>query len=69
MQPQPETQTSSADQGHDRLISKSQAANLLGVSTRTVDRICSEGSLEKVFLRGSVRFRLLDIQAIVQSGI
>ena len=68
MQLQPEAQTGSL-RDHNRLISKNEAARLLGVSTRTIDRICSDGLLEKVFLRGAVRFRLRDIEAAIRSGI
>lgn len=45
------------------------AAQRLCVSTRTVDRMVAEGLLEKVFLRGSVRFRERDIDKIVEKGI
>ncbi|NNJ42640.1 MAG: helix-turn-helix domain-containing protein [Akkermansiaceae bacterium] len=44
-------------------------AQRLSVSTRTVDRMVAEGVLEKVFLRGSVRFREHDIDQIIEHGI
>ena len=52
-----------------RLITKKMVAQRLSVSTRTVDRMVSEGVLEKVFLRGSVRFREHDIEVIVEKGL
>jgi len=52
-----------------RLITKKMTAKRLSVSTRTIDRMVAEGSLEKVFLRGSVRFREHDINLIVENGL
>jgi len=53
----------------DRLISKSEAAKLLAVSTRTIDRLCARDLIEKLYVGGSVRFRLSDVVGIVQHGI
>ena len=52
----------------ERLISKREGAKLLAVSTRTLDRISEKGVLEKVHVNGSVRFRLGDINRIIQNG-
>lgn len=53
---------------YDRLIPKSEAAKLLSVSTRTVDRLCAKNLIEKLYVGGSVRFRLSDVIGIVQQG-
>lgn len=53
----------------DRLITKDTAARLLSVSTRTLDRLCSKNLIEKLHVGGSVRFRLSDVQKIIQRGI
>lgn len=52
-----------------RLITKKMAADRLSVSTRTIDRMVAEGALEKIFVRGSVRFRERDIEAIVEGEV
>ena len=52
----------------DRLITKAEAAKLLSVSTRTVDRLSSKNLIEKLHVGGSVRFRLSDVLGIVQRG-
>ncbi len=52
-----------------KLITKAMAAERLSVSTRTIDRMVAEGTLEKIFLRGSVRFRERDIEEIVECGV
>lgn len=56
-------------QANQRLITKQMTAQRLSVSTRTVDRMVAEGVLEKVFLRGSVRFREHDIDQIIEHGV
>jgi excisionase family DNA binding protein len=40
----------------DRLLTKKQAANLLSVSVRTLDRMRSTGEIQATIVRGSVRF-------------
>ena len=52
----------------DRLLSPHQAAELLGVSVRTMYRLVTTGDLPKVKLRKSARFRLSDVQALIQRG-
>ena len=56
-------------QNGDRLITKAEAASMLSVSTRTIDRICQRNLLQKVYVGGGVRFRLRDILAIIEFGI
>jgi excisionase family DNA binding protein len=53
----------------DRLISKSEAAKVLAVSTRTIDRLCARDLIPKLHVGGSVRFRLSDVIGIVQNGV
>lgn len=52
----------------ERLVKKSQAAVKLGVSSRTVDRLAQKGILEKVFVGSSPRFRLSELNKIVEKG-
>jgi hypothetical protein len=44
-----------------RLIDKRQAADLLGTSTRTIEREVSAGRLVKHKIRGCVRFLMADV--------
>ena len=53
----------------DRLITKAVAARLLSVSTRTLDRLCSKDLIQKLHVGGSVRFRMSDVQKIIQQGV
>ena len=62
-------ESKTANKSNQRLITKKMAAQRLSISTRTVDRMVAEGLLEKVFLRGSVRFREYDIDQIIEHGI
>lgn len=48
-----------------KLVSKKEAAEILGVSVRSVERMVASGQLEKVYVRGCVRIRLRDIQSLV----
>lgn len=43
------------------LIDKKEAADLLGTSTRTIEREVSAGRLPKYKIRGCVRFRKADV--------
>lgn len=56
-------------QATERLITKADAAKRLSISTRTLDRIAESGLIEKIFVRGSVRFKLSVIESIIQNGI
>jgi excisionase family DNA binding protein len=53
---------------NDRLLRKKEAAERLACSTRTVDREASCGHLKRVKVRGGVRFRESEVQAIINGG-
>jgi excisionase family DNA binding protein len=48
------------------LITKSDAAELLGVSLRTIERLISAGRLPLVHVEGAARVRVADLEAYVQ---
>jgi excisionase family DNA binding protein len=48
------------------LITKSDAAKLLGVSLRTIERLISAGRLPLVHVEGAARVRVTDLEAYVQ---
>ncbi len=52
----------------DRLLKACEAAELLGLSVRMIHRLVSTGDLPKVKLGKAARFRLSDVQALMQSG-
>lgn len=52
---------SGATSESDRLISKREAAEIMGVSVRTVEREVAAGKLAISRVRGCVRFRLSDV--------
>jgi excisionase family DNA binding protein len=47
--------------GADRLVSKKEAADILGVSVRTVEREISAGNLAKHAVRGAVRVSFVGV--------
>jgi len=49
----------------DRLLRKREAAEKLACSERTIDREASCGRLTRVKVRGGVRFRESEVQAII----
>ena len=49
------------------LITKREAAERIGVSVRTVERLAASGRLPLVHIERSVRFRVTDVEAFVQS--
>ena len=53
----------------DKLVTKAEAARLLSVSIRTVDRLCARQLLSKLYVGGAARIRLSDVLKIVQNGI
>jgi excisionase family DNA binding protein len=53
---------------NDRLLRKKEAAFKLGCSVRTIEREASCGRLTPVKVRGGVRFRDSEIQAIINGG-
>ncbi len=52
-----------------KLIDKRRASEILGMSTRSVDRIVCRGKLDKVKMLGAVRFRLSDVLKLVREGV
>ena len=50
------------------LLSKKEAANMLGVSTRTIERMMTHGELAKIKIRGCVRARLSEIKQLLGEG-
>jgi excisionase family DNA binding protein len=60
--------------GHDatnytrdaRLLRLREVADVLAVSERSVRRLCRAGLLPTVRLGGSVRFRYVDVQSLVE---
>ena len=51
-----------------QLLTKKEAARLLACSIRMVERLVASGKLSTVKIRGSVRFRLSDIEQIIVKG-
>jgi excisionase family DNA binding protein len=49
------------------LITKSEAAEQLGVSLRTIERLIAAGQLPLVHVAGAARVRVADLGAYVQS--
>jgi excisionase family DNA binding protein len=52
----------------DRLLRKKEAAQRLACSIRTIEREADCGRLTRVRVRGGVRFRESEIQAIMNGG-
>ena len=49
----------------DRLVKKKEAADLHACSTRTIDRLAASGLLTPVRILGGTRFRLSQINALM----
>lgn len=56
----------SASVADDSLVKKSVAARRLGISVRTVDRLVEKGLLERVFVGTARRFRVSEIERIIE---
>lgn len=52
----------------DRLLKKGQVAEVLACSTRTVDRLAEAGRLTRVYVLAGIRFRMSEVQAIMNGG-
>jgi hypothetical protein len=52
----------------DSLVPKSVAARLLGVCSKTVERLVHLKKLTPVWILGALRFRLSEIRALIQEG-
>ena len=48
-----------------RLMTPDEAAGFLSVSTRTLKRLVAEGALGAIKIRGSMRFKLEDLEAFI----
>ena len=53
---------------NDRLLKATEAAELLGLSVRMVHRLVATGDLPKVKLGKAARFRLSDIEVLMEEG-
>lgn len=53
-------------QGSEKLISKRDAARLLGCSVSTIDNLRRKGKLETVKVGKSARFRFGDLQSMIE---
>lgn len=51
------------------LLNKWDVSALLGVSRRTIERMVATGKLTKVKVRGAVRFRMSEIQNLMNGGV
>ena len=58
-----------ADVHNNRLLSKSQAADYLGLGVRSIDRMIQAGSLTAVRLGRRVRINQAEVVSIVAGGI
>jgi hypothetical protein len=56
------------DQNLEKLVCKRTAASLLGVSFRSVERLVNLHRLTKVKILGAVRFRVSEINLLMQGG-
>ena len=52
----------------DRLLKKKDVVNRLSLSARTLDRLVASGKLNKVCVRGAVRFRESEIKKLIEGG-
>ncbi|NBT42939.1 MAG: DNA-binding protein [Alphaproteobacteria bacterium] len=49
-----------------RLLTPEEAADFLSVSVRTIKRLVTEGSVQAIRIRGSMRFRLEDLMTFIE---
>lgn len=52
----------------DRMLKVSEAAGRLGLSVRMIHRLVATGDLPKVKFGKAARFRLSDVEALMQRG-
>jgi excisionase family DNA binding protein len=52
----------------EKLVSKKEVAERLGVSVRSVDRLIAKGVLRRIKILGAVRFRFSDVLLIMEGG-
>ena len=53
---------------NDNLLRKKQVAEKLACSLRTVDRLVNAGKLTRVKILGGIRFRLSQVQMLMNGG-
>jgi excisionase family DNA binding protein len=53
---------------NDMLLRKKEVAERLACSPRTVDRLVNTGKLTRVRVLGAIRFRLSQVQTLVNGG-
>ena len=51
-----------------KLLSKKNVADAFSVSVRTVERLAARGQLKKIKIGGAVRFRLKEVEAIIEGA-
>ncbi len=49
-----------------RLLTPEEAADFLSVSVRTIKRLVTEGNVQAIRIRGSMRFRLEDLMTFIE---
>ena len=49
-----------------RLLTTEEAADFLSVSVRTIKRLVTEGTVQAIKIRGSMRFRLEDLITFIE---
>ena len=52
----------------EKLLRKKQVAETLACSLRTVDRLVNAGRLSRVKILGGIRFRLSQVQMLMNGG-
>ena len=52
----------------ERLLRKKEVASLLACSARSIDRLATLGRLNRVKVLGGIRFRLSQVNAIMEGG-
>ena len=57
-----------ADASEEKLLRKKQVAEKLACSLGTVDRLVSAGKLTRVRILGAIRFRLSQVQILMNGG-
>ena len=50
----------------NKLLSKKEVADLFSVSIRSVERLAARGRLTKIKIGGCVRFKLGEVQAMME---
>ena len=60
--------TTQLQTSNDRLLRKKEAAAMLACSEKTIERDAACGRLTRVRVRGGVRFRFSEVQAIINGN-